>query len=179
MAANVRFPPIAVIPNSGNVPSMDRRTVLMLAASLPALAASPATACSPALMNPRNSGLENQQVRELFQAWWDRDADKFHGYFANEVLGPVPPNTFDIFDKFFADKNKANRITLIVNTMAAVLVACEEADIHPDIQADCTGMPKLHLFAVTMLGGPRSIMHIATADTPVTDKFGVWFAGSA
>jgi hypothetical protein len=187
---------IADNPNSGNVHSMDRRTLLMLAACLPALSASRAAACSPALKNPRNSGLENQQVRELFEAWWDRDVDKFRSYFTQRLMAdgtpmepnlaaelmagdPVPPKAFDIFDKFFIDKSKISRITLIVNTMAAILVACEEADLHLNIQSDCTGMPRLHLFAVTMSGlNPRSITHIATTETPVTDKFGIWFAGS-
>src|SRR5690348_7783953 len=165
---------------------MDRRTLLTLAACLPALSSSPARACSPALKNPRDSGLENQQVRELFEAWWDRDVEKFRSYFTTRLMAdgtpmepklaaelmaadPVSPKAFAIFDKFFADKNKLNRITLIVNTMAAVLVACEEADSHPNIQPDCTGMPRLHLFAVIMSGlNARSITHIATAETPVT-----------
>ena len=175
---------------------MDRRTLLTLAACLPALSAGPAAACSPVLKNPRNSGLENQQIGELFEAWWDRDVDKFRSYFTRRLMAdgtpmepklaaelvagdPVSPTAFDIFDKFFTDKSKISRITLIVNTMAAILVACEEADVHPNIQPDCTGMPRLHLFAVAMSGlNPRSITHIATTETPVTDKFGIWFAGS-
>jgi hypothetical protein len=175
---------------------MNRREALMAAALLPLLGVTPAAACSVALKGPRNSGLESQRVRELFEAWWDRDLEKFRGYFTHplmadgtpmepklaaetEVYDPVPATAFDIFGKFFTDRGKINRITLIVNTMAAVLVACEEADVHPSIQPDCTGLPQLHLFAVTMSGlNPRSVTHIATAETPVTDKFGVWFAGS-
>ena len=175
---------------------MDRRTLLTLAACLPALSASPAAACSPALKNPRNSGLENQQISELFEAWWDRDVDKFRSYFTQRLmadstpmepklaadlvaLDPVSPRAFAIFDQFFTDRSKISRITLIVNTMAGILVACEEADAHPHIRPDCTGMPRLHLFAVAMSGlNPRSITHIATAETPETDKFGIWLAGS-
>src|SRR5438876_11197785 len=176
---------------------MNRRTLLALAACLPALSATRAGACSAALKNPRDAGLENGQVRKLFNAWFERDADKFRGYFTQRLMAdgkpmepklaatlaaedPLPLNAFDIFEKFFTDKGKFNRITLLVNTDAAILVACSEADMPLQIQPDCAGMPKLHLFAVTMLGpNPRSITHIATTETVEVDKFSIWAEGAS
>lgn len=174
---------------------MDRRTLLTLAACLPVLSATKADACSVALKNPRNAGLESGQVRELFEAWFDRDGDKFRRYFNERLMAdgqpmepklaaelaaqdPLPPHVFDIFDKFFTDKSKSKRVTLIVNTDAAILVACSEANVPLNIQPDCKGLPKLHLFAVTMRGSnPRSITHIATTETVETNKFNIWSEG--
>lgn len=96
------------------------------------------------------------------------------------VKDPLPSNTFDLFDKFFTDKSKLNRVTLMVNSDAAIIVACAEADMPLKLQPDCAGLPKLHLFAVTMLGlNPRSITHIATTETVDVDKFGIWSEGSS
>ena len=176
---------------------MDRRTLLALAASFPALVAAPAAACSVALKSPRSSGLENQQVRKLFEAWWDRDAVKFRAAFTQPLMAdgtlmdpklasglrsanPIPPETLAIFPRFFTDERKTRRLTLIVNTGAGVLVACSENDLSTDIQPDCSGMPKLHLFLVAMSGlNPRSITHLASADTVEVDKFSIWTEGSA
>jgi hypothetical protein len=164
---------------------------------LPAFTATRAAACSVALKNPRDSGLENELVRKLFDAWWTGDAEKFRNYFTQRLmadgkpmepklaaemaaLDPVPPNAFDIFNKFFADKSKFKRITLIVNTDAGIIVACSEADRPLKMQPDCVGLPKLHLFAVTMMGpNPRSITHIATTETVEVDKFSIWSEGSS
>jgi hypothetical protein len=174
---------------------MDRRTLLALAACLPAFSATRAGAWSIALKNPRDAGLENGQVRKLFDAWFDRDIEQFRGYFTQRLMAdgkpmqpklaaelaaqdPLAPHVFDIFDNFFADKSKFNRVTLIVNTDAAILVACSEADRPLKIQSDCGGLPKLHLFAVTMLGpNPRSISHIASTETLEVDKFSIWMEG--
>jgi hypothetical protein len=176
---------------------MDRRTLLALAASLPAIAASPAAACSVALKSPRSAGLENQQVRKLFEAWWERDAAQFRAAIINTMMAdgtamepklaaellaadPIPSETFAIFDRFFTDQRKLKRLTLIVNTDAGVIVACSERDASISIQPDCTGMPKLHLFLVTMRGlNPRSVMHLASVDTVEDDTFSIWTEGSA
>jgi hypothetical protein len=176
---------------------MDRRTLLALAACLPALSATRAGACSVALKNPSDAGLENGQVHKLFDAWFERDADKFRAYFTQRLMAdgkpmepklaaelasqdPLPPHAFDIFDKFFTDKSKSNRVTLIVNTDAAILVACSETDVPLKIQPDCAGLPKLHLFAVTMLGpNPRSISHIASTETVEVDRFSIWSEGAS
>jgi hypothetical protein len=175
---------------------MNRRTLLRIAACLPALSATRTDACSIALKNPRGAGLENEQVRRLFDAWWDRDPERFRASFTQRLMDdgktmepklaaelaaqdPLPPKAFDLFDKFFTDKRKVKRITLIVNTAAASLVACSEADMPLDIQPNCAGLPKLHLFAVTMLGlNPRSVVHIATTETVGVDKFSIWSDGS-
>ncbi len=194
MAAN---DPIAVIGQSGNVLVMDRRTLLALAGAVPALAATPAEACSVALKSPRSSGLQNEQVRKLFEAWWDRDSVKFKGFFtgrlmadgtrmepnlAKELLAadPLPTDTFAIFDRYFTEESKLKRITLIVNTVAGMIIACSEADLSTSIKPDCTGMPKLHLFLVKMLGlNPRAITHLATTETVELNKFSIWTDGSA
>lgn len=192
-----RFAPIADIIQTGNVRHMDRRTLLTLGACLTAFSATRAGACSVALKNPSDSGLENGQVRKLFDAWFDRDAEKFQAYFTQRLMAdgkpmepklaaelaaeePLPPHAFDIFDKFFTDRSKFNRITLMVNTDAAILVACSEADMQLKIQPDCAGLPTLHLFAVTMLGlNPRSIAHIASTETVEVDKFSIWSEGAS
>jgi hypothetical protein len=176
---------------------MDRRTLLGLAACLPALSAAPAAACSVALKNPRYTGVEDRQVLRLFHAWFDRDTAKFRSYFTDTLmadgtrmdpkvaeemaaLDPVPPHAYDIFGQFFTDRDKFNRVTLIVNTDAAIIVGCAEADPKSNIRPDCSGLPKLHLFAVKMSGAnPRSITHISTIETVEVDEFSIWTAGSA
>ncbi|MFS0773336.1 hypothetical protein [Sphingomonas sp. 1P08PE] len=91
---------------------------------------------------------------------------------------PIPDNTFDIFDRFFLDKRKVNRLTMIVNTEAGVVVACSEENSAADIQPDCSGMPMLHLFLVAMSGlNVRSVTHLATTATPNTGKFSIWVDG--
>ena len=174
---------------------MDRRNLLALAASLPAFAASPATACSAMLKSPRSSGLENNQVRSLFRAWWLRDAAGFRAHFTNSLMAdgsgmdpelaselqaalPVPADTFAIYDRFFTDEKKLNTLRLIVNTQAGVFVACSEADSILSIQPDCTGMPTLHLFLIEMDGSsPHSITHLASMETVEVDKFSIWMDG--
>ena len=188
--------PIADIRQTGNASAMDRRTLLALAAALPAIAAAPAAACSVALKSPRSAGLANQQVRKLFEAWWDRDAAKFRAIFTNTLMAdgtameprlaselrtanPIPDETFAIFDQFFTDQRKHKRTPLIVNTEAGVIVACSEADASLNIRPDCTGMPKLHLFLVTLLGlNVRSVAHLASSDTVEVDKFSIWTEGA-
>jgi hypothetical protein len=149
------------------------------------------------MKNPRSAGLANDRVRKLFEAWWDRDLETFRYHFTQRLRAdgtpverklaaelaaddPLPPNTFEVFGKFFTDTSKVNRITLMVNTDAAILVACSEAGMPLKIQSDCEGLPRLHLFAVTMMGlNPRSIAHIATTETIEVDKFSIWSAGAS
>lgn len=191
------FRPIADIRQTSDGSLMNRRTLLALAASLPTFAAAPAMACSVALKSPRSAGLENQQVHKLFEAWWDRDVAKFRSYFTDTLMADgtamepklarelttansIPIETYAIFDRFFTDKRKLNRVNLIVNTDAGVIVACSETDARIEIQPNCTGMPKLHLFLVKMLGlNPRSIAHLATTETVEVDRFSIWTEGSA
>ncbi len=153
-------------------------------------------ACSVALKSPRSTGLENQQVKKLFEAWWERDVAKFRSYFTHTLMAdgtamepklarelsaenPIPAETHAIFDRFFTDKRKLNRLNLIVNTAAGVLVASVEADAQIEIQPDCAGMPKLHLFLVSMSGlNPRFIAHLATTETVEVDKFSIWTEAS-
>lgn len=174
---------------------MDRRNLLALATVLPMLASSPASACSVALRSPRSAGLENEQVRKLFAAWWQRDRDEFRSIFTKTLMSdgspmepklaaelmasnPLPAGTFDIFDRFFTDDRKRSQITLILNTAAGVIVACSEEDPATDIQPDCTGMPALHLFLIAMSGlNLRAITHLATTQTLETSKFSIWTEG--
>ena len=91
------------------------------------------------------------------------------------IFGASGCETYAIFDRFFTNKLKLNRVNLIANTAAGILVACVEADAPTEIQPDCAGTPKLHLFLVTMSGlNPRSIAHLATAETVEVDKFSIW-----
>jgi hypothetical protein len=85
---------------------------------------------------------------------------------------PLPA---DIFDQFFTDDRKTSRVTFILNTSAGVIVACSEEVPGTDIQPDCTGMPTLHLFLITMSGlNVRAITHLATTQTVYTRDFSIW-----
>ena len=196
MSLEFRFRPIADIQHSATVGMMDRRTLLALAATLPAMVPTAAAACSFALKSPPVAGLANQQVRELFEAWWGRDSAKFQALFTNTLMDdgramepklarelratdPVPKEAFSIFERFFIDQRTLKRISLIVNTDAGVFVACSEANPLQEIGADCSGTPKLHLFLVTMSGlNPRSVEHLASAQTPEPGKFSIWTEGA-
>ncbi|WP_176498226.1 hypothetical protein [Sphingomonas sp. HMP6] len=174
---------------------MDRRSLLALAATLPALFSTPANACSYALKSPRAAGLENQQVQRLFEAWWQRDKERFRELFnmrlmadgspmerdlANELarLDPLPVSTFEIFDVMFLDERKNRKVALLVNTDAGIFAACSEADYEVNIGADCSGTPNLHLFLIKMSGlNPRSVIHLSTVATPEPSKFSVWTGG--
>lgn len=174
---------------------MDRRSLLALAAVLPVFASSDASACSPALSSPRRTGLQNQQVRKLFAAWWQRDKDQFQSIFKGTFTSdgspmvmkptteiqrqsPIPNSTFDIFDRFFSEESKISRLTMLINTEAGVIAACSEENLATDIRPDCSGMPLLHLFLVVMSGlNARTLTHLATTATPETGKFGIWLDG--
>ena len=175
---------------------MDRRSLLALVACLPVLGAAPANACSLALRGPRLTGLQNSQINKLFDAWWNRNLDAFRGYFTNRLvndgsamdpelakeltkLDPVPATALDIFDKFFTDTQKSKQITLMVTSAVGVLVACSEADVPIAIQPDWSGVPKLHLFFVSMSGlNPRLITHVASEETIELDRFSIWTEGA-
>lgn len=177
---------------------MDRRNLLTLVASLSALSAIPAKACNVAEKSPRSAGLENEQIRGAFAAWWERDADGFRSYFtdtlmadgtpmdpklASELLAanPLPDDVFEIFDHFFLDRQKHNRIVLILNGDTGIVIGCsEQAFPATEIQPDCSGMPKQHLFFAKMSGlNLRSITHLATTATPEVGKFSIWAEGSS
>lgn len=135
-------------------------------------------------------------MHKLFGTWWERDAAKFRRYFTEPLTAdgtPLEPKlagelaaanstnerAFSIFDEFFNDEGKLKRITLVLNTAAGVIVACSEGDQSSDMLPDCTGMPKLHLFLVTLYGlNLRSIAHLATTETVDADKVSVWTEGA-
>jgi hypothetical protein len=167
---------------------MDRRSLLGLVA---AFAATPAAARSFALKSPRSSGLENQQVQRLFEAWWQRDEVQFRDIFVKRLmndgspmkpdiadelarLDPLPANTFEIFSKMFLDERKSRKIVLLVNTDGGIFAACSEqnSEVDPNTETD---LPDLHLFIIKMLGvNARSVMHLTTVATPEPSKFGIW-----
>ena len=173
--------------------TIDRRSLFAFAAALPAFIAAPAEACKVAIKSPRSAKSENGQVRELFEAWWNRDAIKFRASFVagSPVDGPridrrpgrnlhganpVP----NIFGNFFDDERKLKRLILIVNTAAGVVVACSEVDQPLRVQPDCSGLPKLHLFLVTMSGlKPRFLAHVASEDTTDANNINIWSKESA
>jgi hypothetical protein len=174
---------------------MNRREALIAAAILPVLASTPSKACSVALKGPRRSGLENSQIAKLFDAWWDRDADAFRAFFtrtlkddgtlvdaalAKEMLARdlIPPQAFQVFDRFFTNTNTLKQITLFVNTDAGIIVGCSERDPRAFGRGDCSDLPELHLFHVRMSGlNPRLITHISSSKTPEVDKFSIWTEG--
>ena len=169
---------------------MDRRSLLGLVA---AFATTPAAARSFALKSPRTSGLENQQVQRLFEAWWRRDEAQFRAIFINRLMDdgspmkrdiadeldridPLNANTFDIFFKMFLDERKTQKIVLLVNTDGGIFAACSEYnfEVDPNTEAD---PPDLHLFFIKMLGlNARSVTHLTTVATPEPGKFGIWSA---
>ncbi len=169
----------------------------MAAAFLPLLASERSEACSVALKGPRRSGLENSQIKQLFQAWWERNADAFRAIFTKRLkydgtpveaelakemlaLDPVPTQAYQVFDRFFTNTNTLKQITLIVNTDAGIIVGCSEYDPEAASTGDCSDLPELHLFHVKMSGlNPRLITHISSAQTPEVDKFSIWTEGHA
>jgi hypothetical protein len=174
---------------------MDRRTLLAMAALLPVLATGRANACSVALATPRSTGLENDQVRRLFEAWWERDEAVFRAHFTERYMAdgsPMdpqiaaelqqmdspPPDAFSIFGRFFTDTAKVQTLGLLVNTAAGVIVGCSEASAQAEIEADCSGMPVFHLFHVTMHGlKAHAVTHIASEGSAEPAKFGIWTEG--
>ena len=170
---------------------MDRRSLFALVAALPTLAATSAAARTFALKSPRSSGLENQQVQRLFEAWWRRDELGFRELFTKRLmadgspmkrdlaeeltkLDPLPPNTFDIFAKMFLDEQKSKRVVLLVNTDGGIFAACAEENYALNTNSD-SEVPNLHLFLITMSGlNPRLVTHLTTVATPDPGKFGIW-----
>ena len=167
----------------------------MAAAILPLLASAPSKACSVALKGPRRSGLENSQITMLFDAWWERDADGFKSFFTKTLkddgslveaklakemltLDPVPPQAYQVFERFFTNTNTLKQITLIVNTDAGIIVGCSEVEPNAVGTGDCSDLPELHLFHVQMSGlNPRLITHVSSSKTPEVDKFSIWTEG--
>ena len=92
-----------------------------------------------------------------------------------EASDPLPPESFAIFERFFTDQGKVQKISVVVNTDAGVFVACSEADPAISIEPDCGGMPKQHLFLVTMRGlNTRRVTHLASTETADPGKFSLW-----
>lgn len=159
--------------------------------------AAPAGACSVALSNPRATGAQNEIVRRLFRAWWDRNAPAFRSILsgtlpdtatpaernlARELLEmqPVPPESLAIFDRYFARPDMLKTLHLMVNTAGGVLVGCSEARADGVMESDCSGMPEFHLFLVAMLGSERPglITHISTVNSAEPGKASIWMEGS-
>jgi len=182
--------PLADIQTCDHPASMDRRSLLGLVA---AFATTPAAARSFALKSPRSSGMENQQVQRLFEAWWQRDEVQFRAIFVNRLmddgspmsrdiadeldrLNPLPANTFDIFSEMFLDERKTQKLVLLVNTNGGIFAACSERNFKVDPNAE-TDPPDLHLFLIKMLGlNARSVRHLTTVATPEPGKFDIWSA---
>ena len=171
---------------------MDRRTVIALATCLPLASSTPTLACSAALRNPGMSGRQINQVRKIFQSWWERDAEAFREFFKVQLiadgsrmesgiaaelmeLNPVPQKTYEIFDRYFTDEQKTKKLPLIIGTDAGIIVVCsEDGRSRNPIRPDCSGMPQLHMFLVKMSGlNPRSIVHLTTEDTVEIEKFDI------
>lgn len=163
---------------------MDRRQLLALAPSLTILTATPAEACSYALLSPMESARRSRVVTTLFRHWWDRDRAAFRQSFTDMVrsdgtpipadeakelvqLPPVPENTYALFDRFFTDKGKFQRIQWMLSNPAGLIVACAEFTPTKGSDRSCQPLPHLHLFLVEMVGlNPRALIHIATTATP-------------
>ena len=173
---------------------MNRRDLIALIACIPALA-TPAGACSVALTNPRETGLQNGAVRHLFEAWWDHDDESFRSILsgipaagasrtdvatARALLEsePVPRESLAIYGRYFTRPNMVRRLHFMVNTAAGVVVGCSEAREDGVMESDCSGMPEFHLFLVSMLSDrPMLISHIATEASVDAGKASIWMEG--
>jgi hypothetical protein len=168
---------------------MDRRHLLALAPLLPLLASAPAEACSYGLLSTATSARRRKIVLTLFQHWWARDRAAFLKGFTDIVrsdgttmppkeakaLFPsrvVPTATASLFDRFFTDDSKVQRVAWTLDTPAGMIVACNECDKVYDPNAPCSPEPVLHLFMVEMSSLTLAAMiHMATAATPQSDVF--------
>lgn len=167
---------------------VSRRTLLAIASCFPALA-EPARACTIAAASPAESGDQMERVRRLFHAWWNRDEAAFAAQIsppaeadagvvqstaAQPGVRSVAQGMRALLEGHFTDSKTPRRLNLMVNTPAGVLAGCTEGSAH-GIGADCSGMPRFHLFLVTF-GYPdiRTISHIASAASTEGDKVNVW-----
>ncbi|MDJ0278169.1 hypothetical protein QLH51_15325 [Sphingomonas sp. 2R-10] len=168
---------------------MDRRHLLALAPLLPFLVSAPAEACSYGLLSTAMSARRRKIVTTLFQHWWNRDRAAFLKDFSDIVrsdgtttpakeqkaLYPsrtVSASTISLFDRFFADDGKMQRVLWTLDTPAGMIVACNEAAKIDDPTASCSPEPVLHLFMVEMSGLTLQAMtHMATAATPQSEVF--------
>lgn len=169
---------------------MNRRKVLALIASVPAVAAAPAKACIVLPVDAANVERQNARVRQLFEAWWRRDLSGFTSLFTSPLKGDgspmergiveawqrdgvyrLPRPTRSLFDRFFRDRRTTRSIDNILNTHLGVIVACSE-DTGADAIAACSEGGQSHLFFVQMSGlNPASVMHLATGSGGEEDRF--------
>lgn len=120
---------------------------------------------------------DKEAFRAIFLQTLMADRSRMKRDIADELskLTPLPPNTFDVFDRFFLEERKDRKVILIVNTDAGIIAGCSEADVRPEIAPDCSGTPNLHLFLVAMSGlNARSVTHLSTVATPEPGKIDVW-----
>lgn len=86
----------------------------------------------------------------------------------------VPTATASLFDRFFTDDSRIQRIVWTLDTPAGMIVACNECDKVDDPNAPCSPGPVLHLFTVQTSGLTLEAMtHVATAATPQSEVFHV------
>lgn len=168
---------------------MDRRRLLALAPLLPILALAPAEACSYGLLSTAISARRRKIVTTVFERWWARDRAAFLKGFSDIVRSDgttMPPKkakalypsrtvsaaTMSLFDRFFADDSRTQRIQWTLDTPAGMVVACSEFAKVDDPNVPCSPEPVLHLFMVAMPGLTLEAMtHMATAATPQSEVF--------
>ncbi len=168
---------------------MDRRHLLALTPLLLILASMPAEACSYGLLSTAMSARRRKIVTTVFEHWWARDRAAFLKDFSDIVRSDgttMPPKearalypsrsvsaaTMSLFDRFFADDGRIQRIQWTLDTPAGMIVACSEFDKVDDANVPCSPKPVLHLFLVEMPGLTLEAMtHMATTATPQSDVF--------
>lgn len=83
-----------------------------------------------------------------------------------EAIDPPSNPPMDLFDAHFADPNLIATTEFIVATPAGVIAACSEARADGMIEADCSGMPMLHLLLITFNGlRVSAITHLNSTST--------------
>ncbi|MGT2513131.1 hypothetical protein ACVOMT_01795 [Sphingomonas panni] len=168
---------------------MDRRHLLALAPLLPFLASAPAEACSYGLLSATISARRRKIVTTLFEHWWARDRAAFLKDFSDVVRSDgttmppqeaktllpsltVPAATIALFDRFFTNDSRIQRIQWTLDTPAGMVVACSESAKVDDPNVSCSPEPVLHLFMVETSGLTLEAMtHMATTATPQPDVF--------
>ena len=84
----------------------------------------------------------------------------------------IPTATASLFDRFFTDDSKVQRVMWTLDTPAGMIVACNECDKVDDPNDPCSPEPVLHLFMVEMSNLTlQAMIHMATAATPQSEVF--------